>query len=300
MISTPIRVVPMLSVTDAMLVDCNVPEDDHPVWSAGAYVAGDRRIFAHRIYECTAALTSSVDPSLDAAHWLNVSATNRWKMFDQVNGSQTKKAGSLVFSITPGKVCTAFALLNVVGNEVRVEIEDPVDGVFFDQTYSLVAPISSPSWFAYFFEEQRAKRQVVITGLPTYLNAKFTITVDAGAGEAAVGVVCMGKSRDIGSGMRYGASLGIQDYSRKDRNAWGEATLEQREYADRNSLTTYINNEQLDWTRELLTGLRATPCLWIGSPLWESTVIYGFYNTFEISIPYRNDSLVSITLEGLI
>ncbi|MFP3324922.1 hypothetical protein R0K05_17790, partial [Planococcus sp. SIMBA_160] len=63
-----------MAVTEAELVATNVPEDDHPDWSATAtYEAGARVIstVTHRIYESVIDSNTGQDPTLDdGSNWL--------------------------------------------------------------------------------------------------------------------------------------------------------------------------------------------------------------------------------------
>ena len=99
--------------------------------------------------------------------------------------------------------------------------------------------------------------------------------------------------------MQQGVRLGIQDYSRKERNEWGDVVLKQRAFATRVTFQMLVENKQLDNTYRLLTELRATPCLWIGSSDFNSLSVFGFYNNFDISIAYSVYSECSIDIEGL-
>jgi hypothetical protein len=60
-----------------------------------------------------------------------------------------------------------------------------------------------------------------------------------------------------------------------------------------------VDNAELDNTFNLLTELRATPCLWIGTNLYGALSVFGFYANFEISIAYARYSDCSIDLESL-
>ncbi len=51
-----------------------------------------------------------------------------------------------------------------------------------------------------------------------------------------------------------------------------------------------------------LAALRATPCVYIGTEEagYEPLLIYGFFSSFHIEIPYLTYHLCSLEIEGLI
>ena len=108
-----------------------------------------------------------------------------------------------------------------------------------------------------------------------------------------------GSVRSIGLGVQQGVRLGIQDYSRKERNEWGDTVLVQRAFAKRVSFQMLVENRELDNTFRLLSELRATPCLWLGSDRLNSLAVFGFYSNFEINIAYATHSDCTIDVEGL-
>ena len=103
----------------------------------------------------------------------------------------------------------------------------------------------------------------------------------------------------IGEGIELGASVGIQDYSRKEKNDFGDYVLVQRNYSKRARFSMAVLNDQIDALQDLLVDLRTTPCVWIGDDRYQSTMIYGFYKDFDIVIAYHLVSDCNIEIEGL-
>ncbi len=114
------RIIRPLTITDAMLTDCNVPETDGTAGEWGVavpYLVGDTvRVTTtgvHKIYEALENVTGGDSPEIDVLNavpkWLEISATNRWKAFDQKVGSQTSQAVSIVYEITPGAIVDSIA-----------------------------------------------------------------------------------------------------------------------------------------------------------------------------------------------
>ena len=300
--SQPLRVIRNIALTDAMLAGTSVPENDHAAWSSGTtYAAGDRVILTstHRIYQSLQASNTNNAPASSPLWWVEVSPTNRWKMFDLSTSTQTQIDTSDYYEIAPGQAINSVALLNISGVlTVRVRLTDPSFGVVYDQTADLTVLPPESSWYSWFFDERRRETLFLANDLPSYPNATLRIDLTSAA-TALIGVCLFGSSRSIGTGVQQGVRLGLQDYSRKERNEWGDTVLVQRAYAARASLQPLVLNQELDNTFRLLTELRATPCLWIGSDAYGSLAIFGFYNNFEISIAYADFSDCTIDIEGL-
>lgn len=299
--TTTLTIVKPVTVTPAMLVDTDVPETDHAAWSAATtYARGDRVIVlsTHKVYESLQAGNLNKDPLTQTGWWLEVSPTNRWKAFDLSNDTQTAQAGSMFFEIKPGSAVNAVSLQNVTGvREVRYRLTDPSFGLVYDKTWKLTTSPGVSSWYSWFFGQRVEQVQNVDLGLPSYPNATLRIDL-VGASNMAVGVILMGQQKSIGVGVLQGVGLGIQDYSRKEPNEFGDVTLVERAYSKRASFPLLLDNRELDNTYALLASIRATPCLFIGGR-FAATTIFGFYKDFEILVSYANHSDCSIDIEGL-
>ena len=302
-----LKVIPPLTITDSILTSSNVPETDYTAWSSGTtYNIGDRvRVVGsniHKVFESLRASNLNHDPLTDTSvppYWIEVSATNRWKMFDTSNSTQTTNANTIVVNLTPGRVINSVALLNVVGTSVRVKVTDPIDGVVYDNTVSLNNNGNINNWYNYFFDPIARKKNVILTDLPSYGTASIEITITNTGSDAKCGVCILGAIQYIGEGIEVGASVGIQDYSRKEKNDFGDYVLVQRSYSKRARFSMAVLNEQIDALQELLVDLRTTPCVWIGDDRYESTMIYGFYKDFDIVIAYHLVSDCKLEIEGL-
>lgn len=300
--SKPVRVIKSLAVTDSNLTATSLTEADHAAWSSGTtYAAGDRVILTstHKIYESLQAANTNKSPTTEPLWWVEVGPTNRWKCFDLSSTTQTVVDAADYYEITPGQAINAVALINISGIlTVRIRLTDPDWGVVYDKTAELIDSPSEASWYAWFFEPRTEQTQFVASDLPSYPNAVLRVDVTS-SGTAYIGALVLGNERYIGTGVQRGVRMSIQDYSRKERNQWGDTVLTQRAYAKRVSFPMFILNSELDNTFNLLADLRATPCLWIGSDSFGSLSVFGFYNTFDITISYSNHSDCTLDIEGL-
>ena len=296
-----LKVIKPLTVTDAMLVS-NAPEADYAAWvAATAYTLGTKviRTETHKVYERLIAGTTATAPESDATNWLEISPTNRWKMFDNSNTTQTERAGSIVVTLTPGQVVNSLALLNVVADTVRVQVIDPVDGTVYDKTIDMQAPPSESSWYSYFFSEIKRSTRVTITDMPSYGSAGITVTLTVATGNAACGVLVIGTVREIGAfGIEYGARVGVQDYSRKERDAFGNYRYVKRANSKKFNVSMLLDNADLDAVNQFLSELDG-PVVWIGSDTYDSLVVYGFAKDYGTTIAYYAYSQFTLDVEGL-
>lgn len=270
--STLLLVQPV-AITTGMLVSHNVPETDYPEWSiATSYPLGGRVIKAatHRIYESAVAGNIADDPAGTSGRWIHVGPTNRWAMFDQALGTVTTRNDGIVLTINPGAV-DSVALLDVIGSTVRVQATG------YDET---VAVGPGP---------------ITFLDLPG-TGGNITITV-SGSGPVSVGTLLVGTLVTLGV-TGESPTAGIDDFSRKDVDEFGEVTVVPRAWAKRMSTRALIRTDALDDVANRIASVRAVPSLWIADDGTDSLTLYGFFKDFSIEVG-ENVSTLSLTVEGL-
>ena len=296
-------VVSPITITDAMLTSSTVTEADYPAWSsATTYALGDRVIIlsTHKIYQSLQASNLNKDPLTQSLSWAEVSPTNRWSCLDTSVTTQTKKATSIVYTLAPSQAVNALAVLNLTNaTSIVISMTSVLGGgTVFSKTVSLAAVPVYPSWWDWFYGKKITPTQSVNVDLPSYVDGVITVTINGGAA-LAVGVLMIGQQRSFGVGVQYGARVGIQDYSRKEKNAFGDTVLVARAFAKRANFDLILEKYETDQMQNFLAEIRATNALWIGSDEYESTIIFGFYKSFDILISYPTRSDCSLEIEGL-
>lgn len=300
------KVVRPIDILDANLVASSVAEDDYAAWSSGtSYGLGDRVIYVvadtHWIVESLQAGNLAHTPTgADTdTWWLKVGATNRWSMFDGMIQSQTTAADEIAVTLTSAtERADSVALFNIDCATAHVTVTDATDGVVYDETVSMVSASGITDWYAYFFEPITRIHDYVFTELPPYLGADIDVTLTDTGGTALCGACVIGLSRDLG-GTQYGAQVGIQDYSIKEQDAFGNYSILERAYNKRAVFQVQVANTLIDEMQTILAGYRATATVYIGSDDYASTMIYGYYKDFSVVISYPTVSILSIELEGL-
>jgi hypothetical protein len=283
----------------------NIPETDYAEWNGGtAYTQGTRVILVstHKIYECITANTNA-SPNLNLTGtpvlWLEISSTNRWKMFDDGWGSQSAIATPLTFTLSPMVIINSLALLNVAATSITVSVVDISSTTVYNQTFAMTVTPGISDWYMYFYEGFVFKSDLVITDIPSVASALITVSIINTGSTSKCGNCVVGTYYDLG-GTQYGASAGIVDYSLKATDGFGNTSVTKRNYAKRMNTNLMINNDIVDDVFNTLATYRSTPLVWIGAEsFYTSLIVYGFYKDFDINIAYPDYSSCSLTIEGL-
>ena len=292
-----------VAVTDAILTSSSVAETDYTAYAGGTtYALGDRvRVVSgdvHQVYESLQNANTGHTPASSPTWWLLVGATNRWKMFDDSVQAQTTNADSIAVVLTSPSRIDSVAVLNISAASARVTMTDAAEGVVYDNTVNLTSDSGITDWWAYFFEPIIRTIDLALTDLPPYAGAALAITLTDTGATAACGECVVGLSRDIGT-VEQGAKVGIQDYSVKEQDTFGNFTILERAFAKRANFTVWLASSLTDALQNLLSTYRATPIVYVGSDTYNSTIVYGFYKDFSVEIAYPNDSICTIEIEGL-
>lgn len=299
------RLIRPVTVTEAVLTASNVAEV--AAWNvATAYVIGNPVYrLINGIHEGFTAKTNhtGADPATDdGTNWEATGATNRWRMFDRALQSQTTNADSIVVTLTLPSTqwADSLAVLNTDAASLRIKVTVPGLGVIRDQTWSLVSPSGITDWWAWFTEPIARISDKVVIDLPPYAGASIEVTLAAPGGTAKCGELVFGFAKKLGD-TQWGGSLGLTDYSVKDRNAFGQVEVVERAYSKNREFPILVKNTFVDQLDVLLAAYRATPALWVGSPRFASTIVYGFYKDAPIVFENPPDySVCRLELESLV
>ncbi len=268
-----LRLLQPVAVTDSALVASNVPQSDHPAWSVGTtYPLGARviKIATHRIYESAIGGNAGNDPEGASGQWIDIGPTNRWAMFDEALGTSTIKADGISVTLNSA-AADSVALLDVVGTSVRVQTAG----------YDRTLPVGSGA--------------ITFLDLPG-TGGQITVTI-SGTGPVSVGTLLVGRTVSLGE-TEANPSAGINDFSRKETDDFGEVTIVERAWAKRMSAQAVIRNDAVDLVANRIAAVRARPALWIGNEGTDSLTVYGFFRNFSIEIG-QTASRLSLSIEGL-
>ena len=291
-----------IPTTIATLTSTNVTESDYSAYVAGTTYALANRVIViadHAIYESIQAANVGHTPSTSPTWWVKVSATNAWKMFDQYVGTSTTNLNSIDVKITPGIWFDSLALMELSASSVQVQITDPVYGLVYNNTITLINDNGINDWGSYFFNLITRKTTALFTDLPYFPAANIEIIITDTGSTVSCGVCLVGTSTYVGNA-QYGSSIGIQDYSTKIQDAWGAYSIVPRAFRKRAKFTLSLEDNLVDSVAVLLASLRATPALYIGSTDYDAMMVYGFFKDFDINIKYPTYSEYTLDIEGLV
>lgn len=296
------KIIRPVAVTDSVLGSSTVPESE-PVWLVGTTYAlndvarGNTTETAHKLFLSVQA-SNVGHPVTDPLWWVEMGPSNRWAMFDGSNSTQTVQAEEIEVVLNTITRVDSVALLNIEAATARVQMSAAGDGVVFDRTFNLVSDSGIIDWYSYFFEPISRKTDLIVTGLPPYAEAEITVTLSGEDSAVRVGTLVIGLGKELGD-TAMGASIGIQDYSRKEQNPFGDFVLVERAYSKRATFTVWVPRGFTDELQRLLASYRAVPIVYVGSQEFGSTAIFGFYRDFSVSIDYPTHSICSLEIVGL-
>jgi hypothetical protein len=308
-------------ITDDLLISCDAPEDDPniPEWdSTVEYITGQRVAVTdpgvHNVYEAVWHTPSNLNyyPPDNLVGtppwWMLIGATNRWKLFDMIvapercevannNPGCAWEAASLweagttwaTFSYTtmqvtvlPGEI-DSVAIMNSDVTSVTVVMEDLGEAVHYETNVPTTTAFNN----------------LLFQDLPSYPNATVQVILrNSTAATIYIGEIVFGMEHYLGR-TKYGVGVGLTDYSIKQADEWGNFSILERSFSKRIDCNFTMETSAHSGVMRLLEKYRSIPLVWIVSDLYSTTIIYGFYRDFEISIPYLNMAECALNIEGL-
>lgn len=297
------KMIPVLTVTDAILTSSTVPEDDHPVWAIGtAYALGAKVIKAHVIYESVQAANTGHDPVTDdLTWWVPLLATNRWSVFDGYIQNQAAQAESAAWVITPGQIVNSVSLFNVTAASVEITVTDPTDGVVYSKIIDMTDNSAVFDAYSYFFSPIITRDVLCVTDLPPYGSAEISVTVSSPTATAAVGQISFGYAELYGATLNE-VSLGIDDYTRLNEDDFGRTSPVIRGYARTAAPAIAVDTSRVTYLERRLADQRGTPTVWaFDTKNGENELAYlGFFKSFNFLYQYADKTILDLEIRSLV
>jgi len=301
------KVIPPVTITDAMLTSSTAaePSATETAWVSGTtYALGDVRIRTqtHRQYQRLIEGEGTTAPELDTVNWLDIGPTNRQAMFDTLRNSATTLAGTLTVVLAPAQRVNSLALVGLVGLSATISIVVSAVTVY-TKTVNLTMR-NTLTWTDYYFGTFGQQKAVALFDLPPYAAPTITITITPINGVAACGGVVLGNAVDLGK-IQYDAESGALNFSRIERDAFGNATLIPRRSVPTTNQTTWVSKSQVNKVFDVRDTLNAVPALWSGlddqatDGYFDALLIFGIYKEFRINMSYPEDAKVTLQLEEI-
>ena len=235
----------------------------------------------------------------DKTYWLAVGATNRWKMFDTYNNTQTENPESIVIEVDPKAIAQGVYIGNAEAAEIVITSTDPVSGVVYSQTTSMQTSSSGSSFYRWLFGRRRRKTYFLTLDLPLYYNTRVKIEIKNPGSVARCGMCNIGPIEDFGYS-QYGLGTDIRDYSTTRFNFDGTSETVERGFSKRMTIDVELDNDMIDYAQERLAAGRQRSLVYIGAPQFGSTVLCGKFSSFKNVIEGFTHSKMALQIEGTV
>ena len=292
---------------------------DSPQWAVGTtYAAGDRVIVdaLQSTFESLIAGNIGHAPVLAPAtstFWVRVGSSNAWKPFDKIISSPligytaaSQQLDLMTFRLTAMGRFSTVCVLSTRAGKIRIRFSpDGGATTTYDVTKTAVNTDPVIDLATYFFAELNESRDFIFDDIDGYgatSAAQITITLDNASTGVAVtcGEIIVGAAFDIGD-CHAGARLELVDYSRKEKNEFGDLTLVERAYSYTGSFDIEIPKAFRNTVQSLMVDIRATLCVFFpsASDANDGLVVYGFEKSFAITYDTPERAYASLEVEGL-
>lgn len=305
---TPVRVIPPLAITAAMLADTNIPERDPAVdpaeWNSGtAYVVGDEvcLLSDHKTYTCIQNGTNK-NPATETAYWTQSGYTNRWAMFDYQRTQASTLASPMTFCLAPG------GRVNSIGFKVRnaetilIEVYQGTSQVY-TETITLASRSGIVGMYQWYFDEFTFLETVGSFNLPAFSDARIYVTISSGGADAIELVACgIGMYEELGK-LEEGSPDDAESYSTVTRSVNAEIdTMIPRRNIPAPSLSIFLEETaRIPRLRRLRSEIDGAVAFWFGiedtdSDFYQSFALLALCNRFRI-VPFNTYARISLELE---
>lgn len=266
--------------------------------SLGGYREGDEVISlsTHRRYRAT---TNTLDtPEAGSLKtpptWTDIAPTNKYSAFSTYIHNRTESQSDIFFEFQ-GINSDSIALFGMVNTEM---LELKGYNSSGDEVYTNDLVLLDTDSIDV-FGEVRLLDSVVITGISSNV-VRLSVKLIKGDEQStvAVGRIVVGKALDLGVS-QYGASLSIEDFSRRERDEFGNFTISQRSTAKNINFDVKIDKQKVNAVFRLLSELTTIPCVWLGDDNDAALQVYGFYSDYTHNIDYPSITSATISVEGL-
>lgn len=274
-------------------------------WSSGSvYNYGAEARDGHYIYAYAgvSGTNTTLSPANDTT-WVEMRPTNYFAMLDGKTGTQTLNLNNIDIQVADSSY-DVFSILNITGRSLYLKLTELTGStVVYEETINLQDETGVVDFFSYCFSDFIFTNDVFRT-LPIYGNSRLQVKLTAETGtNAAIGRLVLGRSLYVGeTGM--GASLGIESYSTKDTNIFGETTLIHRGAVNLESYEVLVPTEKIPMLKRKAIELDAVPILFIMDESSDSNLenlqTFGYWQSFSILVKGRNKSAISLTVKGIL
>ena len=269
---------------------------------ANIYQPGDEVVVstAHKKYSCAVATKDSpeVGVALTPPSWVEIGPTNKWAMFSNLTNTKSEDGNLLISEVTSPSIINGVAGFDIDGaTEVNVTVTKAGIGEIYNKTIALRAPPPESGWYSYLFDEVKQDSSFVLTDLPAYSNTVVKVTL-SGA-DVSIGALLLGGLTDIGTA-NYSSSLQLVDYSKKERDDFGNVNVIKRTSSKLVKFNLTIPTQQVESTFSKIQDITTIPAVYIGAEGGDnSLVVFGYYEDYHNNITAPTVTTATLTVQGL-
>ncbi|WP_447556435.1 hypothetical protein [Vreelandella sp. EE22] len=295
----------------------NVPDDEVPVYDpAATYTRGEGAeignlaVEGDTVYEYVGlepikGLAPSEGERKVPKQWIVHRTTNPTAMWNGIIGDATKSAEpwfegegrGIQFEIEPGRRAGGvafFGLRNV--DSIRVEMIDANEGVVYDETRSMRSKRGINSYWAWHWEPIERRVDALFDKLPPYV-ARLRISLKAAGDQIAECGACL-----IGAVRQYGfidwkSGGKVLSFTEATRTRGGRLELRKGEVVKAGSFRVSVRGDESDAVIKRLTDIEGTRVVFMGTPMYETALIYGIYE--GLTFVYENRAFHNYTMDVL-
>lgn len=176
---------------------------------------------------------------------------------------------------------------------------------FYDETYSLTETAFSDDWYAGTYSETLYKDRLAVSDISPSATTNSAFITITGSGTLECGSCLFGLTKDIGKA-QYGASVGIDNWTRIERDEFGGIEIDAtRGYSDNADYECFFEKAKAGALRKLFADNKDTPVLLLMAPDddhpggWDAVGIHHCLVQFRTTLSYPSHYLCRIECEGL-
>jgi len=252
-----------------------------------------------RVYRCASDTSTNQYPPANPTVWIDYGATNSYKLFDDIIGSQTEFDTSMTIEIGSNRI-NMMAFLNMDNvSSMDITQTDLNTNETYTRTIDLVY-YGVLSLYDYWYKPLSYRRDLVISDLQFLVNAKLTIVFNS-SGIGKVGAVVSGLADTLGLTL-FGSKVKLKDYSKYSTDDYGNTSFAKRGYARIITGQVLVDTNVIDETITKVSSRRGDLTLYVADEREDgfgSLTTLGYIETLELE-PTPSKTKYPITIIGVI
>lgn len=256
----------------------------------------------HRKYQAT--VDTLLDP-LDGVltvppEWIDIGPTNRYAAFDGVISNQAVRQSEVKYVLKPSGIVSSISGFNISGaDEITITQKDSSGNIVYQSELEMRDNSSVTDWYQYYFSPIIEIDQFTLNDLLPFSDPEIEVRIIS-PGTIGVGEIVIGSQAEIGI-TDYGTSLQLLDFSRKERDEFGNFDVVRRGTSKLVNYAVSMPKGRVNYAFKTLSSLSTIPCVWIGVDEFNDiTTVYGYYKDSTINIDSPTICSATISVEGLV